>query len=64
MFELDEKEKNIKLEVNLSLKNSEHILDPKRFSQIVMILLTNAFKYAFAGKVTLIVVEEENRINL
>ena len=54
MFEIDAKQKGIKYELIFEFIHKMIIVDIKRICQIVIILLSNAFKYTYEGKIQLI----------
>ena len=53
MFSFDSKEKQVTFEVKLDFKFSTIKVDIDKVTQILIILLSNAFKYTFKGGITL-----------
>ena len=51
MFEFDSKQKEIEFEIKMELKRRLFMIDIKKMHQILIILLSNSFKYTIKGKI-------------
>jgi len=61
MFEMDAKQKGIKYGLIFEIIHKMIIVDIKRICQIVVILLSNAFKYTYEGEIQ-VICKEVSRI--
>jgi len=64
MFEFDSKQKELKFEFEIRLSKTEAIADIPKILQIVIILLSNAFKYTTHGIVSIVCRDEEYGLSI
>ena len=64
MFELEAKEKGLKYTLLFEIIHKAIMIDIKRICQIVIILLSNAFKYTYKGEVRLLCKEIDHMLRI